>query len=127
MPFAQTGHTMLERGDHESRLWTGARGLSILFYIGIHDVHFIIFSEQGGKGIRLLGKPQSTLEHYKAAVSLAKDGRIVVMTFHEEPDIKHPWVNTAPAKFESYMNQLKEGRCEVIAMRDLDRLLNQPK
>jgi peptidoglycan/xylan/chitin deacetylase (PgdA/CDA1 family) len=66
------------------------------------------------------GKPDSTLEQFKAAVALAKDGQIVVMTFHGVPDIKHPWVNTAPEKFESYMNHLKEQKCQVIAMRDLD-------
>jgi peptidoglycan-N-acetylglucosamine deacetylase len=71
------------------------------------------------------GKPESTLEQFKAAVSLAKDGQIVVMTFHGVPDIKHPWVNTDPAKFESYMNYLKEQGCQVIAMRALGRPLGK--
>lgn len=73
------------------------------------------------------GKPESTLEQFKAAVSLAKDGQIVVMTFHGVPDIKHPWVNTTPAKFESYMNHLKEQGCQVIAMRELGRILAKAK
>lgn len=66
-------------------------------------------------------KPEATLEQFKAAVSLAKDGHPVVMTFHGVPDIKHPWVNTDPAKFESYMAYLKEQGCQVVAMRDLGR------
>ena len=37
------------------------------------------------------GKPDSTLEQFKAAVAQAKDGKIAVMTFHGVPDIKHPW------------------------------------
>jgi peptidoglycan/xylan/chitin deacetylase (PgdA/CDA1 family) len=69
------------------------------------------------------GKPDSTLDQFKAAVAQAKDGRIAVMTFHGVPDIKHPWVNTDPAKFESYMQHLKETGCEVIAMRDLTKYL----
>lgn len=67
------------------------------------------------------GKPESTLEQFKAAVAQAKDGKIAVMTFHGVPDIKHPWVNTDPAKFESYLQHLKDEGCTVIAMRDLAR------
>ena len=69
------------------------------------------------------GKPASTLEQFKAAVALAKDGKIAVMTFHGVPDIKHPWVNTDPAKFESYLAHLKEQGCRVIALRDLARFV----
>ncbi len=65
------------------------------------------------------GKPDSTLEQFKVAVAQAKDGKIAVMTFHGVPDIKHPWVNTDPAKFEAYMAHLKTEGCTVIAMRDL--------
>jgi hypothetical protein len=35
------------------------------------------------------------------------------------PDIKHPWVNTDPSKFESYIEHLKAEGCKVIAMRNL--------
>jgi len=65
------------------------------------------------------GKPEATLDAFKAAVALARDGRIVVLTFHGVPDLKHPWVNTDPAKFETYMKHLKDAGCQVIAMRDL--------
>jgi peptidoglycan/xylan/chitin deacetylase (PgdA/CDA1 family) len=56
---------------------------------------------------------------FKAAVAQAKGGRIAVMTFHGVPDIKHPWVNTDPVKFEAYMQHLKDEGCTVVAMRDL--------
>ncbi len=69
------------------------------------------------------GKPDSTLEQFKAAVALAKDGKIAVITFHGVPDIKHPWVNTDPAKFESYMAHLKEQGCRVVALRELAKYL----
>lgn len=69
------------------------------------------------------GKPESTLEQFKAATAQARDGKIAVMTFHGVPDIKHPWVNTDPAKFESYMEHLKQERCTVIPMRDLAKYL----
>lgn len=65
------------------------------------------------------GKPESTLAQFKAAVARARDGRIAIMTFHGVPDIKHPWVNTDPAKFVSYLRHLKEAGCKVIALRDL--------
>jgi peptidoglycan/xylan/chitin deacetylase (PgdA/CDA1 family) len=69
------------------------------------------------------GKPESTLEQFKAAAAQARDGRIAVMTFHGVPDIKHPWVNTDPAKFEAYMQHLKDTGCTVIAMRDVAKYL----
>ncbi len=65
------------------------------------------------------GKPDSTLEQFKAAVAQARDGKIAVLTFHGVPDLKHPWVNTTPEKFASYLDHLKEQRCRVIALRDL--------
>lgn len=69
------------------------------------------------------GKPESTLEQFKAAVAQARDGKIAVLTFHGVPDLKHPWVNTDPAKFESYLAHLKEQGCRVVAVRELARYL----
>lgn len=67
------------------------------------------------------GKPESTLEQFKAAVAMTGDGKVAVMTFHGVPDIKHPWVSTTPEHFEAYMKVLQEEGCRVIAMRDLDK------
>lgn len=67
------------------------------------------------------GKPDSTLEQFKAAVAQARDGKIAVLTFHGVPDIKHPWVNTDPAKFETYLAHLKQQNCRVLALRDLTK------
>lgn len=72
-------------------------------------------------------KPEGTLEQFKAAVAQASNGKIAVMTFHGVPDIKHPWVNTDPAKFESYMAHLKEQGCRVIAVRDLEKYIELKK
>ena len=69
------------------------------------------------------GKPDSTLEQFKAAVAQAKAGKVAVLTFHGVPDLKHPWVNTDPVKFESYMAHLKEQGCRVIALRELAKYL----
>lgn len=70
------------------------------------------------------GKPESTLEQFKASVALAKAGKIAVMTFHGVPDLKHPWVNTSPEKFKAYMQHLKDEGCTVIALRDLAKYLH---
>ena len=72
-------------------------------------------------------KPDSTLAQFKAAIAQARDGKVAVITFHGVPDIRHPWVNTEPAKFEAYVAALKEAGCQVIAMRDLARYLPPPK
>jgi peptidoglycan/xylan/chitin deacetylase (PgdA/CDA1 family) len=73
------------------------------------------------------GKPDSTLEQFKAAVALARDGKIAVLTFHGVPDVKHPWVNTTPEKFEAYLRHLKETGCRVVALRDLVKYLPAAK
>jgi peptidoglycan/xylan/chitin deacetylase (PgdA/CDA1 family) len=65
------------------------------------------------------GKPDSTLEQFKAAIAQARDGKVAVLTFHGVPDIRHPWVNTDPGKFAAYMEALQASGCKVIAMRDL--------
>jgi peptidoglycan/xylan/chitin deacetylase (PgdA/CDA1 family) len=65
------------------------------------------------------GKPDSTLDQFKAAIAQAREAKIAVITFHGVPDIKHPWVNTDPIKFESYMAHLKAEGCKVIPLRDL--------
>jgi peptidoglycan/xylan/chitin deacetylase (PgdA/CDA1 family) len=67
------------------------------------------------------GKPGSTLESFKAAVEKARDGQIAILTFHGVPDIEHPWVSTEPAKFESYMQHLKDTGCKVVSLGDLSR------
>jgi hypothetical protein len=69
------------------------------------------------------GKPESTLEQFKAAVAKAVPGKIAVMTFHGVPDLKHPWVSTDQAKFESYLAHLKQEGCRVVALRDVERYL----
>lgn len=72
-------------------------------------------------------KPEATFERFVAAVAMAKDGRIAVLTFHGVPDEQHPWVNTAPALFEKYMAHLKEQGCTVIAARDMVKYLPAAK
>ena len=64
------------------------------------------------------GKPASTLEQFKKAVDQADAKHIPILTFHGVPDIEHPWVNTDPEKFKSYMKYLKDNNFKVIALRD---------
>lgn len=72
-------------------------------------------------------KPDGTLAQFKAAIAQARDGKVAVITFHGVPDLRHPWVNTDPAKFAAYLVALKEAGCQVIAMRDLARFLPPAK
>ncbi|MCE2862252.1 MAG: polysaccharide deacetylase family protein [Opitutaceae bacterium] len=66
-------------------------------------------------------RPVWTLDHVKAAVAQARNGRITVLQFHGVPDGEHPWVNTPRESFEEYMLWLKEAGCTVIALRDVAR------
>ena len=69
-------------------------------------------------------RPAWTLDDFKAAVSQAKHGKIVVLQFHGVPDTAHDWVTTTKEQFESYMEYLAENKFTVIAMRDLARYVD---
>ena len=64
-------------------------------------------------------RPDWTLENFKKAVALAKQGKIAVLQFHGVPDLDHPWVNTPAGRFSDYMKYLHEGGFKVIALRDI--------
>ncbi len=68
--------------------------------------------------------PQWTLENFKASVDRAGNGKIAIVQFHGVPDIAHPWVHTPPERFAEYMDYLKDGGFNVIAMRDLGRYVD---
>ena len=53
------------------------------------------------------------------AIAQADDNAIPVLMFHGVPEYTHPWVNTAPETFASYMAYLADNNFKVIAMRDL--------
>lgn len=61
------------------------------------------------------------------ALGKAKDGKIVVLTFHGVPDIEHPWVNTPPELLNEYLEYLSEHEFKVIALRDLNNYINVDK
>jgi len=64
-------------------------------------------------------RPGWTLDDLKAAVRLARGGRIAVLQFHGVPDTAHDWVNTKKEQFEAYLQFLADEKCTVIALRDL--------
>jgi len=59
--------------------------------------------------------PGNTLEYFANAVSQAKDGKIVVLTFHGIPRMDEP----DNSLFKSYLDYLRDNKYTVIAMRDL--------
>ena len=59
----------------------------------------------------------------RAALSQARDGRIVVLTIHGVPDTAHPWVTIPVALFEEYLRVLRDGGYRVVALRDVARHL----
>ena len=68
--------------------------------------------------------PDWSLEHFRRVLERAAEG-IVVLQFHGVPDVAHPWVHTPPARFRDYMDELAQQGFEVIAMRDLERYVQQ--
>jgi peptidoglycan/xylan/chitin deacetylase (PgdA/CDA1 family) len=64
--------------------------------------------------------PNWDLEHFKKVVDPIPEAKVCVVQFHGVPDVAHPWVHTPPDSFQEYMNHLKDGGFNVIALRDLE-------
>ncbi|MDP6557574.1 MAG: polysaccharide deacetylase family protein [Pirellulaceae bacterium] len=69
-------------------------------------------------------RPDWTLDDFIQAANQARHGRVAILQFHGVPDRAHPWVHTAPEQFESYMKYLAVNGFTVIALRDLDKLVD---
>jgi peptidoglycan/xylan/chitin deacetylase (PgdA/CDA1 family) len=54
----------------------------------------------------------------------AKDGNIVVLTYHGVPDTAHPFVSITPEQLREYFKFLDENDFTVIALRDLEKYLD---
>jgi peptidoglycan/xylan/chitin deacetylase (PgdA/CDA1 family) len=57
----------------------------------------------------------------------AKNGKIVILTFHGVPDLEHPWVDTPLELFKEYIQYLSENHFKVIALRDLENYVDVEK
>lgn len=66
----------------------------------------------------------SNKEQIMAALQEAHDGKIVVLTIHGVPDLKHPWVNTPPELFKEYLDYLSDHQYKVLSLNDLKRYIN---
>lgn len=63
--------------------------------------------------------PEWSLDHCRKVLDKADEG-IVVLQFHGVPDVAHPWVDTPPERFETYIEELSARGFRCIALRDLD-------
>jgi len=64
------------------------------------------------------------LAHLRSALALGEPGKLVVLQFHGVPDVAHPWVDTRPDMFRQYMELLRSGGYETLAVRDLERFVD---
>ena len=71
--------------------------------------------------------PNWNFDDFVWAVEQARDGKIAVLTFHGVPALEHPWVNTEPEVFETYIRYLHDNGYTVISLRDLERYVDPAK
>ncbi|UZD22593.1 polysaccharide deacetylase family protein [Algoriphagus halophytocola] len=67
---------------------------------------------------------ENNQDEIMAAFQQAKNGKIVVLTIHGVPDLEHPWVNTPPALFQSYLDFLKSENYQVISLGQLREFID---
>lgn len=61
------------------------------------------------------------------AFNEAKNGNIVILTFHGVPDLEHPWVDTPLELFKEYLQYLSDEKFKVISLRDLEQYIDTEK
>ena len=66
----------------------------------------------------LCATPETTFEDLKQAADQADGDHIPIFTFHGVPDAEHGWVSIKPALFEKFVQYLKDGGFQTIALRD---------
>ncbi|MHB1179349.1 MAG: polysaccharide deacetylase family protein [Daejeonella sp.] len=66
----------------------------------------------------------SNKDQIMAALKLARDGKITVLTIHGIPDYEHPWVTTAPKLFAEICEYLYSNQYKVISIKDLRDYVN---
>ncbi len=110
----QKGYLWARRGGAPEYPYDKGQGSAYTPY----DDHPLLIPSAGD------ARPAWTMTNFQMAAALATKGKIAVLQFHGVPDSEHPWVNTDPTMFDSYMNFLKEKNFTVIALRDLARYVD---
>lgn len=108
--LARSGYILARRGM-QPEVPYGTLELGPLYDPALHDP--LLIPSAGD------AYPNWTLDHFKTVVDRARDGKIAVVQFHGVPDEAHPWVHTPPERFREYMQYLKDGGFNVIALRDV--------
>ncbi|HIA66793.1 TPA: polysaccharide deacetylase family protein [Candidatus Poribacteria bacterium] len=80
--------------------------------------HRLLIPTTGASG------PNWGFDDFVWALEQAKDERITVLTFHGVPALEHPWVNTNPDQFKTYMDFMNDHEYTIIALRDLSKYVD---
>jgi peptidoglycan/xylan/chitin deacetylase (PgdA/CDA1 family) len=68
--------------------------------------------------------PAWTVAQFEKVLAKSQPGTAVVFQFHGVPDLAHAWVHTPPENFRQYMALLKDGKYNVLAIRDLEPFID---
>lgn len=71
------------------------------------------------------GPNWKTFDDFVSVVDEARDGKIVVLTFHGIPTDLHPWVHTDPETFRRYLDYLRDHDFKVVALRDVLQFIDR--
>lgn len=118
--FAYPGYSLNEQAFDvlSGKGYTFARAGGSRAYDPLKDHPYLLPSWATDAGNRL-----QILE----ALNVAKDGNIVILTFHGVPDLEHPWVDTPLELFKEYLQYLSDNQFKVIALRDLENYIDAEK
>jgi len=118
--FAYPGYSLNEQAFYvlEGKGYSFARAGGSRAYDPLKDHPYLLPSWATDAG----NKPQ-ILDAFKEA----KNGGIVILTFHGVPDLEHPWVDTPLELFKEYLQYLSDNNFKVIALRDLESYIDVEK
>ena len=68
--------------------------------------------------------PNWAFDDFVWSIEQARNGKIVVLTFHGIPDLEHPWVHTEPEFFDRCLDYLNKKGYTLIALRDLKKYVD---
>ncbi|MFY0651712.1 MAG: polysaccharide deacetylase family protein [Cyclobacteriaceae bacterium] len=115
--FAYPGYSLNKQAliVLEEKVYSFARAGGSRAYDPLKDHPYLLpsWATDGGNRVQIFN-----------ALKEAKNGKVVILTFHGVPDLEHPWVDTPIDLFKEYLQYMYDNKFKVIALSDLEEYID---